>query len=172
MRPEPLLATGRRLWIGSLLWIIGRTLCRAARVDEAVRRELAPLPDGLTIRLAVTGLAGGLTLHKTAGRWRTGAAPEPRPGDAASHSLRVRFKHPAVAFRALSFRLGINQAFCENRLLVEGDLDAAMHLVRALEQLQNLILPAFIARPLLRHYPDPHRKLARACHIYLGLLTG
>ncbi len=67
---------------------------------------------------------------------------------------------------------GINQAFCENRLLVEGDLDAAMHLVRALEQLQSLILPAFIARPLLRHYPDPHRKLARACHIYLGLLTG
>ncbi|MFM4963115.1 hypothetical protein ACEUBT_05080 [Aeromonas bivalvium] len=172
MRPDPLLATGRRLWIGSLLWIIGRTLCRAARVDEAVRRELAPLPDGLTIRLAVNGLAGGLTLHKTAGRWRTGAAPEPHPGDAASHSLRVRFKHPAVAFRALSFRLGINQAFCENRLLVEGDLDAAMHLVRALEQLQSLILPAFIARPLLRHYPDPHRKLARACHIYLGLLTG
>ena len=42
----------------------------------------------------------------------------------------------------------------------------------ALEQLQSLILPAFIARPLLRHYPDPHRKLARACHIYLGLLTG
>lgn len=172
MRPESLLATGRRLWIGSLLWIIGRTLCRAARVDEAVRRELAPLPDGLTIRLAVNGLGGGLTLHKTAGRWRTGAAPEPRPGDAASHSLRVHFKHPAVAFRALSFRLGINQAFCENRLLVEGDLDAAMHLVRALEQLQSLILPAFIARPLLRHYPDPHRKLARACHIYLGLLTG
>ncbi len=42
MRPDALLATGRRLWIGSLLWIIGRTLCRAARVDEAVRRELAP----------------------------------------------------------------------------------------------------------------------------------
>ena len=42
MRPDALLATGRRLWIGSLLWIIGRTLRRAARVDEAVRRELAP----------------------------------------------------------------------------------------------------------------------------------
>lgn len=42
MRPDALLATCRRLWIGSLLWIIGRTLCRAARVDEAVRRELAP----------------------------------------------------------------------------------------------------------------------------------
>lgn len=48
----------------------------------------------------------------------------------------------------------------------------AMHLVRALEQLQALILPAFIARPLLRHYPDPSHKLSRACHIYLGLLTG
>ena len=46
------------------------------------------------------------------------------------------------------------------------------HLVRALEQLQALILPAFIARPLLRHYPSPRHKLTRACHIYLGLLTG
>lgn len=69
MRPDALLATGRRLWIGSLLWIIGRTLCRAARVDEAVRRELAPLPDGLTIRLEVNGMTRGLSLYKFAGRW-------------------------------------------------------------------------------------------------------
>lgn len=168
MTLDPWLATGRRLWIGGLLWVIGRTLCRAARVDEAVRRELAPLPEGLCIRLEVHGLNHGLTLHKRAGRWRCGAAPDP----GGLHPLRVRFKHPAIAFRALSFRLGINQAFCENRLLVEGDLGAAMHLVRALEQLQALILPAFIARPLLRHYPSPRHKLARACHIYLGLLTG
>ncbi len=175
MRPDALLATGRRLWIGSLLWSIGRTLCRAARVDEAVRRELAPLPDGLTIRLEVNGMTRGLSLYKFAGRWHCGEEAGRAHSTCAHdgpHPLRVRFKHPAVAFRALSFRLGINQAFCENRLLVEGDLDAAMHLVRALEQLQSLILPAFIARPLLRHYPDPHRKLARACHIYLGLLTG
>lgn len=72
MRPDALLATGRRLWIGSLLWIIGRTLCRAARVDEAVRRELAPLPDGLTIRLEVNGMTRGLSLYKFAGRWHCG----------------------------------------------------------------------------------------------------
>lgn len=41
---ESLAALGRRLWIATLLWVIGRTLCRAARVDEAVRRELAPCP--------------------------------------------------------------------------------------------------------------------------------
>ena len=168
MTLDPLLAAGRRLWIGSLLWIIGRTLCRAARIDEAVRRELAPLPDGLAIRLEVSGMKRGLTLHKSGGRWRCGPALD----TGGLHPLRVRFKHPAIAFRALSFRLGINQAFCENRLLVEGDPGAAMHLVRALEQLQALILPAFIARPLLRHYPSPRHKLARACHIYLGLLTG
>lgn len=169
MTLDPWLATGRRLWIGGLLWVIGRTLCRAARIDEAVRRELAPLPEGLCIRLEVSGIKRGLTLYKSGGRWRCGPAPL---GATSPHVLRVCFKHPAIAFRALSFRLGINQAFCENRLLVEGDLGAAMHLVRALEQLQALILPAFIARPLLRHYPSPHHKLTRACHIYLGLLTG
>jgi len=101
-----------------------------------------------------------------------GLLQAPRHRLSRPHVLRVCFKHPAIAFRAFSFRLGINQAFCENRLLVEGDLGAAMHLVRALEQLQALILPAFIARPLLRHYPSPRHKLTRACHIYLGLLTG
>ncbi|EQB2596863.1 hypothetical protein ACYHQE_000428 [Aeromonas salmonicida] len=166
---ESLAALGRRLWIATLLWVIGRTLCRAARVDEAVRRELAPLPDGLTIRLEVAGLTQALIIHKAAGRWQCGV-----PAHASSdlHPLRVRFKHPGIAFRALSFRLGVNQAFSENRLLVEGDLTVAMHLVRALEQLQALILPTFIARPLLRHYPSPRNKLTRACHIYLGLLTG
>ena len=167
MTPDTLLAAGRRGWIIALLWIIGRTLCRAARVDEAVRRELAPLPEGLCIRLGVHGLRHGLTLHKVAGRWRCGPPATPAP-----HSLRVCFKHPAIAFRVLSFRLGINQAFCENRLLVEGDITAAMHLVRGLEQLQSLILPAFMVRPLLRHYPDPADKLSRAGRIYLGLLTG
>jgi hypothetical protein len=167
MTPDALLAAGRRGWIIALLWIIGRTLCRAARVDEAVRRELAPLPEGLCIRLEVHGLRHGLTLHKVAGRWRCGPPATPAP-----HSLRVCFKHPAIAFRVLSFRLGINQAFCENRLLVEGDITAAMHLVRGLEQLQSLILPAFMVRPLLRHYPDPADKLSRAGRIYLGLLTG
>ncbi|MDX7757681.1 hypothetical protein [Aeromonas hydrophila] len=165
---DSLVALGRRLWISCLLWIIGRTLCRAARIDEAVRQELAPLPDGLTIRLEVSGMTHGLTIHKAAGRWQSGPAPD----TGGLHPLRVRFKHPAIAFRALSFRLGVNQAFSENRLLVEGNLTVAMHLVRALEQLQALILPAFIARPLLRRYPDPHHKLSRACHIYLGLLTG
>lgn len=162
-----LAASGRRLWTLALLWVLGRVLCRAARVDEAVRRELGALPDGLCIRLEVHGYRQGLSLHKSAGRWRCGEPPL-----AAPHPLRVRFRHPAIAFRTLSFRLGINQAFCENRLLVEGDLVGAMHLVRAIEQLQALILPAFIARPLMRDYPSPPRKLARACHIYLGLLTG
>ncbi|ENI5909072.1 SCP2 sterol-binding domain-containing protein [Aeromonas salmonicida] len=166
---ESLAALGRRLWIATLLWVIGRTLCRAARVDEAVRHELAPLPDGLTIRLEVAGLTQALIIHKAAGSWQCGVPTHP---SSDLHPLRVRFKHPGIAFRALSFRLGVNQAFSENRLLVEGDLTVAMHLVRALEQLQALILPAFIARPLLRHYPNPRNKLTRACHIYLGLLTG
>lgn len=166
---ESAAALGRRLWIATLLWVIGRTLCRAARVDEAVRQELAPLPDGLTIRLEVAGLTQALIIHKAAGNWQCGAQPH-ASGDL--HHLRVRFKHQGIAFRALSFRLGVNQAFSENRLLVEGDLTVAMHLVRGLEQLQSLILPAFIARPLLRHYPAPTNKLGRACNIYLGLVTG
>ena len=46
-----------------------------------------------------------------------------------------------------------------------------MHLVRALEQLQSPILPAFIRGPC-PPLPRTHVKLARACHILSGLLTG
>lgn len=169
MTLDALLTTARRYWIIVLLWVIGRTLCRAARIDEAVRRELAPLAEGLCIRLEVFGLPPGLLIHKAADGWRCGP---PRQIGGKVPPLRVCFKHPAIAFRVLSFRLGINQAFCENRLLVEGDLVVAMHLVRALEQLQALILPACMVRPLLRHYPNPSHKLSRAGRIYLGLLTG
>lgn len=166
---ESAAALGRRLWITTLLWVVGRTLCRAARTDEAVQRELAPLQDGQAIRLEVCGIAYAMNMHKQGGRWYPGAPVAPH---ATLHPLRVRFKHPNIAFRTLSFRLGVNQAFSENRLLVEGDLTVAMHLVRGLEQLQALILPAFIARTLLRDYPAPTNKLGRACNIYLGLVTG
>ena len=39
---ESLAALGRRLWITTLLWGVGRTLCRAARSPAPVRREQAP----------------------------------------------------------------------------------------------------------------------------------
>ena len=109
---DSLAALGRRLWISCLLWIIERTLCRAARIDEAVRQELAPA--GRAHHPAGGERHGPRPDHSQGGRrWQSGRA-------GGLHPLRVRFKHPAIAFRALSFRLGVNQAFSENRLLVEG----------------------------------------------------
>lgn len=56
----------------------------------------------------------GLSLYKFAGRWHCGEeAGKAHSTCAHDGPLRVRFKHPAVAFRALSFRLGINQAFAK-----------------------------------------------------------
>ena len=39
---EPAAALGRRLWITTLLWVVGRTLCRAAR------RKKSGKPPGRT----------------------------------------------------------------------------------------------------------------------------
>jgi len=39
---ESLAALGRRLWITTLLWVVGRTLCRAARIDDAVAVNWPP----------------------------------------------------------------------------------------------------------------------------------
>ncbi|ENY73530.1 hypothetical protein G114_02164 [Aeromonas diversa CDC 2478-85] len=152
---------GKRTLITLLMWGMGRTLSRAARVDPVVARELAPLPDGFCFQLKVRGLGCHLTLQKQGAIWRASrAAP----------TLCMTFKHPQTALRVLGFRLGINQSFCEGRVSVEGDLTAAMHLVRALEALESLLLPAFLARPLLRQYRAPERKLPRALNICAGLL--
>lgn len=151
----------RRLLIRLLLWGVGRTLIRAARVDPEVARELAPLPDGLCFKLGVRGLAAHLVLEKRGERWVASRA-EP--------TLTLTFKHPQTLLGVLSFRLGINRCFCEGRISVEGDLTAAMHLVRALETLESLLLPAPFARPLLRCYRPPQRKLSRALSICAGLV--
>lgn len=151
----------KRLLLAVLLWGVGRTLARAARVDPVVHSELHHLPDGFCLHLGTRGLRSGLTLEKQGECWRASRA---------TPTLTLTFKHPDVALAVLGFRLGINQSFCEGRVSVEGDLTAAMHLVRALETLESLLLPAFLARPLLRHYRAPQRKLQRASSICLGLL--
>ena len=113
-------------------------------------------------------MAHGLTIHKAV---RTLAErPRARHRRAASaagalQASRHRLSRPQLSARGQS---GVQREPSAGG----GNLTVAMHLVRALEQLQALILPAFIARPLLRHYPSPRHKLSRACHIYLGLLTG
>ena len=55
---------------------------------------------------------------------------------------------------------------------LDGDREVGMSTGEAQEMDEHPRAPCDEARHLLRHYPSPRNKLTRACHIYLGLLTG
>lgn len=156
----------QRACVAAMLQILGRALPAASRADAVLRHELAALPAGLRIRLALPAGGSRLTLQSQGDgllRRVHGAA-----GDA---ELTIRFKHLTHAFLMLSFQESTAQAFANNRMVADGDLGTATRLVRCLDRLQTLILPGCIARRVVKRYQPPPAaaRLGLALRIYAGV---
>ena len=157
----------KRLYVHFMLSFIGHGLAKGARVDNVIQKEIAVLPDGFTFVMGVAPAGPYLCMKKDGDdikRW----PPFERP------DVAIQFKHLAHAFTTLSFSEGTTDAFARERMIVDGDLPAAMKLVRCFERLEVLTLPKLIGYKIMRHYPDIslREKLSGALQIYLGVVVG
>jgi len=150
-----------------MLSFIGHGLAKACRTDNIIQKEMAALPDGFIFTVGVTPT--GPYLHMRKDSLGINLCPLLERPD-----VDIQFKHLAHGFTTLSFREGITDAFARERIMVDGDLPAAMKLVRCFERLEALMLPKLIGRKIMRHYPNISlkEKLLGALHIYLGVVVG
>ena len=88
--------------------------------------------------------------------------------------LTISFKHIKHAFLTLSFQESTARAFANDRMLLDGDLNLAMIIVRCLDRMETLVLPKFIAKRAVKHYPPiaMSEKLFLAMKIYVHVLVG
>lgn len=158
----------KRLYVRFMLAFMGHALAKASQSDTIIHKVLKPLPNGFSFALRVIPAGPTLCMKKVNGRLK------PLPSTTTGQHLDIQFKHLEHAFIALSFQEGTSVAFARERMIVDGDIQASMRLIRCIERLEAMILPKLIALRVIRHYPSLTlgEKLTGACRIYLGVLSG
>lgn len=172
VKGKPMILASRlspaRLYVALMMQIVGRGLVAASRCDGVMRKELVALPPGYRIAMTVDPDGPGFMVEAADdGRLRLASG---RMGATGAAHLTIRFKHIAHAFLVMSFQEGTAQAFANDRMVADGDVAIATRLVRCLNRMESIILPAFIARRAVKRYtPTPLlHKLGLALRIYAG----
>jgi len=157
----------QRLYVGIMLWVIGRALVATSRVDDSVRAELAPLPHGYQIQMVVLPAGPGFVVECAGdGTLNRARVAKARP------DLTIGFKHVSHAFLVLAFLEGTAQAFANDRMVADGDVSHAIRLVRCLNTMEALILPRWVALRAVKRNPKlpAADKTRKALRIYALLV--
>jgi hypothetical protein len=148
------------------LGLVGRAFVIAQRVDPDVRRELAGLAPGCSFALRVhpAGPSAALVIGPDGLIRYVGAGPE-RP------EVLVLFKNMRAAMQVLTFSASAFVVYATGGLVISGDIGSAMAIIRALGIVETILLPAFIARKVLKRlFPMPRgRKAGERARLYLAL---
>jgi hypothetical protein len=157
----------QRVYVATMMTIVGRALISASRYDEEIRSEFAGMPEGYVLSMTVIPNGPGFAL-KVDGQghlsWVDTASAQP--------DLTIRFKHMEHAFLVLSFQESTARAFANDRMIADGDVSQAIRLVRCLNKLEAIILPKIVAQLAVKRYPanlSIGEKVSKAVRIYTGV---
>jgi len=155
----------QRAYVIAMMDIIGRGLVSADAVDPEVQKEIAQFPANFVIQMKVLPAGPGFALRVNADHSLTLLKDFTGKAD-----LDVKFKHLSHAFLVFSFQEGTARAFANDRIVVDGDVSHAIRLVRCLNRMEAIILPAAIARLAVKRYPalslSLPEKAVKAARIY------
>jgi hypothetical protein len=152
-----------RAYVGFMMRFIARGLCAASAVDPVAREELAEFPAGFTFEMSVLPDGPSLRVRK-----REDGVLETIDPDESRPNLAIRFKHLRHALVTFTFRESTAREFADDRMVVDGDIAAAMRMQRVLDRLLVLTLPRSVAGKALKRVPSiPRReKIAAVARLY------
>lgn len=151
-----------------MLAFLGHALAQGSRSEPFIRFETAQLPENFTFSMGLIGQSGPrLYMEK-----RHDRLYKIRPVDKVD--IHIGFKHLEHAFLVLSFQEGTAAAFAKDRMIIDGDLSTSMALVRCFNRVEAITLPKFIAKRIIKRYPNIKlmEKLTSAISLYLGVGKG
>ncbi len=153
----------QRVYVAAMMDVIARGLVSTNTVDPEVQREIAQFPANFTIQMKVLPNGPAFTLRVEADHSLTIVRDF-----AGKPDLSVKFKHISHAFLVFSFQEGTARAFANDRMIADGDVSHAIRLVRCLNRMEALILPAPVAKLAVKRYPSLTlpEKAVKAARIY------
>jgi hypothetical protein len=158
------------IYVAIMTWLIGRLLEAASHVDKKIQSEVVALPEAF--RFSMGSLPDGpkfIMKKQVDGRLCCLRKKNTNAAD-----LIISFKHVKHAFLVFSFQEGTARSFTNERILLDGEINLAMIIVRCLDRMEALVLPRFIAVKALKRYPPIRlsEKLVLALKIYMQFLMG
>lgn len=166
----PSVSTAKRLYVETMMNVIGRALQAISQVDVAIKKEVNVLPDGFSFQMKVMPNGPSFTVRKKPNGELEflGSNPEQTP------DLSIAFKHLTHAFMVLSFQESTSIAFAHDRMLVDGDIGYALRVTRILNRLESFILPKLLAERAVKEYPSSIKlpeKLLHGARIYFQMAS-
>ena len=159
----------KRVYLHALLWVTGRALQAAARVDSDIQADLATMPREYSFCLTAFPSGPSMVMAKTSQGGINYLGHGPRRVD-----LTLSLKSLDHFFQLFTFRENTPTATARDRLFTSGDVPHTCAVVRILDRVQVYLLPRPIAQLAVKRYPRwslKRRTLDRA-RIYLGTLLG
>jgi len=161
----------KRIYMGIMLWFVGRAIQAAAKTDAAVRDEFDRLPEKFTFGLGVMPNGPFMIVGKTEkGRVKyLGSNPEKQPLD-----LTLRIKNIEAGMLMFTFQEATTIAVARERLIVDGLAPPACAVVRILNIVEVYLLPKMIAQLAVKRYPvwSLKKKLWGRTRIYIRTVLG
>ncbi|HOW82367.1 MAG TPA: hypothetical protein PK573_07405 [Spirochaetota bacterium] len=163
----------KRYYVAIMLWIVGRAIQAACRLDKEVIKEFSELPEKFTFSLGVLPDGPFMIIGKDdKGRakymgWNKGRTRFP---------LEMNIKSLEAAIKVFTFQEGTATAFARERFIVDGDLGYALAVVRVLNIIEVYLLPKIITKLAVKRYPrwsefSPLRKWVNRILIYIRAFT-
>ncbi len=161
----------KRIYLGIMLWFVGRAIQAAAKTDLTVRDEFTKLPEKFTFGLGVMPDGPFMIVGKTEkGRVKyLGGDPERQPLD-----LTLKIKNIEAGMLMFTFQESTTIAVARERLIVDGQTPAACAVVRILDIVEVYLLPEIIAKLAVKRYPrwSLTKKLWGRTRIYVRTVLG
>ncbi len=132
---------------GIVLFILGRGLSAASRLDSDVRREVNQWPEGFSFKMTIWPNGPSMAVRKVNGYLKSYKSPF------AEEDVIIYFRNVDSAFLTFTAQISTPMAYAEHRIFAKGDLSMVMSFVRCLDVLEGHLFPRIINRLILRRKP-------------------
>lgn len=156
----------KKIYVHVFMWIFARALAGLSHTDKETQNEIKGFEVGTKIRMMTLPEAPRFVLEVT---------PEHRfkvlKNNTPDINLDMKIKHLSHAFLLFSFQEGTTRSFANDRIVLDGDVSGAMIFVRCVNRVESIILPKFIAKMIVKCYPNIgfFEKVGKALRIYASI---
>ncbi|MBP9044341.1 MAG: hypothetical protein KBG49_12715 [Spirochaetes bacterium] len=163
----------KKIYVAVMLWIVGRAIAAAAKIDREVKEEFSRLDDKFMMHLHVLPGGPGMIVGKD----KNGKVKYMGWNPAGKKiTLDMKIKNIEAAMLMFTFQESTCVASAHNRLAVSGNVPDTMAFIRILNIVETYLLPKVITSLAVKRYPkwsqmNPLRKHLGRILIYIRTFT-
>lgn len=165
----------KKAYVSILLFVVGRAIQAAAKIDRDVKKEFAGMENNFLFCMRVNPNGPAMYVGKTAkGKVKYYGR---KMKDGRKPDLDMLIKNVDGAVLMFTFQESTAAASCANRLVLSGNIPTACAVVRILNFVEVYLLPKCIASLAVKRYPkwsemNPFRKHFGRVAVYLLTVLG